>query len=336
MIRPDQCRWRLPLSFLVSGILHLGLALALLWPETPGAPTAAGDGDQVVGVTLAMFGQEAGDAFPPSPQFGSQEESAPDSDPQTKDERDAEQDPSPAPEPKQESTPEPVAGPEPEPEPESEVEPKSSRETASPAAPDAAETVKASPRPESEPKAEPVSEAPAKSSPPTRRQPKTKAVSQPKPPPAPKPKPPPKKPKRSSGKSAQTADKAAKSKVQRGRRGEASGTAGSGGGSAGRGGETDPAAESRYLSELQRAIARHRLYPREAQKRELEGVVTVSFVILADGRIRDVRVAKSSGSALLDKGAIETLKRLGAFKPIPREIGRSRWPLRVPIRFALR
>jgi protein TonB len=67
----------------------------------------------------------------------------------------------------------------------------------------------------------------------------------------------------------------------------------------------------------------------------LEGTVTVFFVIKADGRIVSARVSKSSGSDLLDDAALDTLNRLGRFKPIPAGIGRNRWPLRVPIRFAL-
>jgi protein TonB len=58
-------------------------------------------------------------------------------------------------------------------------------------------------------------------------------------------------------------------------------------------------------------------------------------VIRADGRIGSIRVAKSSGSAELDAAGVATLERLGRFKPIPESVGRERWPLRVPIRFAL-
>jgi protein TonB len=120
--------------------------------------------------------------------------------------------------------------------------------------------------------------------------------------------------------------------------GGASGSGESGGGGAARTGlgAREKALEGRYLADLQRAIAKHRKYPREARRRGLEGVVTVYFVITADGRIRDVRVAKGSGSRLLDEAGIDTLKRLAAFKPIPRELARDRWALRVPIRFALR
>lgn len=322
MRRPAKRRWCLPLAFLVSGAVHLGLALALLWPQDRGGSTGASDGDQVVGVTLAMFGKDRGDSLPMP---GATEESTPDSAPGVAREPAAEEPPSPAVEPKTESEPEPRA------------EPESLREGASLAAPPAAETEKASPEQEPAPK-KPAPEAAAQPRPRLTPQPKAEAVSEPKPPKASKPKSSPEKPKRSSQEKAeQTAEKGAKSNVRRGRRGGAAGTTGSDSGqSVGRGTQTDPAAESRYLSELQRAIARHRRYPKEAQRRKLEGVATVSFVILADGHIREVRLAKSSGSALLDKAALETLKRLGAFKPIPREIGRTRWRLRVPIRFSLR
>ena len=64
-------------------------------------------------------------------------------------------------------------------------------------------------------------------------------------------------------------------------------------------------------------------------------MVRVSFVLTQSGHIIHVRVDKSSGSHALDKAAVETLKRLGRYKPIPKALGRNRWQLRVPIRFAI-
>lgn len=64
-------------------------------------------------------------------------------------------------------------------------------------------------------------------------------------------------------------------------------------------------------------------------------MATVSFVIAQNGRISDARVDKSSGSSALDKAAVATLRRLGQYKPIPKALGRAKWSLRVPIRFAL-
>jgi protein TonB len=107
-------------------------------------------------------------------------------------------------------------------------------------------------------------------------------------------------------------------------------------GASGQGVGARAAAEQSYLAELQLAIARHRFYPLLARRRGREGEATVAFVIHADGRLSDVRLATSSGFESLDAAAVETLEDLGRFRPIPPEIGRTHWPLRVPISFALR
>jgi protein TonB len=95
-------------------------------------------------------------------------------------------------------------------------------------------------------------------------------------------------------------------------------------------------AEAAYLAALRRAISRHQRYPDDARRRRRTGVVTLSFVVQGDGRIRQVRVTKSSGDASLDEAAMQALQRLNRFKPIPANIGRSEWPMRVPIRFDLK
>jgi protein TonB len=95
-------------------------------------------------------------------------------------------------------------------------------------------------------------------------------------------------------------------------------------------------AERAYLAELQRAIARYQHFPDEARRDRRSGVVAISFVVQADGRIQQVAIARSSGDPILDQAAMNALGQLGRFKPIPAEIGRHRWPIRVPIRFDLR
>jgi len=49
-------------------------------------------------------------------------------------------------------------------------------------------------------------------------------------------------------------------------------------------------------------------YPREAVRYELEGITTLRFHLTADGRVGEVKVAKSSGWALLDDAAIRTIR----------------------------
>lgn len=96
------------------------------------------------------------------------------------------------------------------------------------------------------------------------------------------------------------------------------------------------AIEGDYLRGLQQAIARNRFYPPGARREEVTGVVTVAFTVQSDGRLGDIRVAKGSGFEALDQAALETLRRLGSYKPIPAGTGRTRWPVRVPIVFDLR
>lgn len=95
-------------------------------------------------------------------------------------------------------------------------------------------------------------------------------------------------------------------------------------------------AEAAYLAELQRAIARHQRFPNDARRKRQTGVTTLSFVVQRDGRIRQVRITKSSGNASLDEAAVKAMQRLSRFKPIPAAISRQEWPMRVPIRFDLR
>lgn len=100
---------------------------------------------------------------------------------------------------------------------------------------------------------------------------------------------------------------------------------------------TPPSAalEEAYKSALRREIAAHRHYPTLARRLGQEGRVEVGFEVLADGRLRNVRIVASSGHGRLDAAAVETVERLGRFRPLPAEIQRERWPLVVPLDFHL-
>ena len=95
-------------------------------------------------------------------------------------------------------------------------------------------------------------------------------------------------------------------------------------------------AERAYLAALQAAIAARQQYPAEARRSGRVGTVTVAFVILSDGRITQMRIAKGSGVPSLDSAALDALRRLGRFRPIPSTLGRASLALRVPVRFDLR
>lgn len=56
------------------------------------------------------------------------------------------------------------------------------------------------------------------------------------------------------------------------------------------------------------------VYPPEAKQAHWTGVSTVAFLIDVDGGVRDTRVLKSSGHAVLDEAVLATLKAC-AFTP---------------------
>jgi protein TonB len=95
-------------------------------------------------------------------------------------------------------------------------------------------------------------------------------------------------------------------------------------------------ARQRYLGALVGAIHRNKHYPRAARARRDEGKVVVSFVIRKTGRLEDIRIARSSGSELLDEAALETIRRVNPFRPLPDELRKESWALAVPIVFSLR
>lgn len=75
-------------------------------------------------------------------------------------------------------------------------------------------------------------------------------------------------------------------------------------------------------------------YPRSARRAGVEGRVTLSVQVQADGRVGSVRVSLSSGSAALDSAAISAIKRW-SFSPEQKNGKSVPTLLNVPFRFAL-
>lgn len=91
-----------------------------------------------------------------------------------------------------------------------------------------------------------------------------------------------------------------------------------------------------YLADLIGAIHRHKFYPRKSRRRAEQGTVVVAFTIERDGGLTAIAVKRSSGIRRLDEAALETLRKLASFRPIPSALRRDRWPMSVPIEFRLR
>jgi TonB family protein len=90
-----------------------------------------------------------------------------------------------------------------------------------------------------------------------------------------------------------------------------------------------------YESELRAALEARKHYPGLSRARMESGRARVSFTIKKDGTIADLRLSESSGYARLDQAALDTVRSLERFKPVPDEIARGDWPVTLPMDFRL-
>lgn len=75
-------------------------------------------------------------------------------------------------------------------------------------------------------------------------------------------------------------------------------------------------------------------YPEAARRDRIEGVVLLRVQVRADGRVREVALHRSSGSALLDRSALAAVRRW-RFEPAREDGVAVDSEVEVPIRFAL-
>jgi len=61
-------------------------------------------------------------------------------------------------------------------------------------------------------------------------------------------------------------------------------------------------------------------YPNEALRRGIEGSLVLTVLLLPDGTIRELKIARSSGHKILDDAAINIVRRVGTFAPFSAEM----------------
>ncbi|MBN1656547.1 MAG: energy transducer TonB [Deltaproteobacteria bacterium] len=86
-----------------------------------------------------------------------------------------------------------------------------------------------------------------------------------------------------------------------------------------------------HWSRIRAAIERYIEYPRAGRRFGWEGKVLLRFKLLADGRVLEARVDRSSGFELLDRSALRALERAA---PLPAPVAATE--VIVPILFALK
>jgi TonB family protein len=98
-------------------------------------------------------------------------------------------------------------------------------------------------------------------------------------------------------------------------------------------GKTD--VRSLYKAELRGIIDQNKYYPPISKRLGHEGTVVVSFTLLEDGSIIDLRIESPSRYRPLNASALEAVKKVKRFRPIPKEMGDSKMELSIPVSFKL-
>lgn len=78
-------------------------------------------------------------------------------------------------------------------------------------------------------------------------------------------------------------------------------------------------AEANWQALLLGHLEKFRRYPAAAQARRVQGVAHIRFRVTRDGRVLSSEVLRSAGSPVLDRAAMETLRRAQPLPPIPPE-----------------
>jgi periplasmic protein TonB len=90
---------------------------------------------------------------------------------------------------------------------------------------------------------------------------------------------------------------------------------------------------SLYKAELRATIDKNKSYPTMSRRLGQTGTVVVAFTLLEDGHIIDVRIEKPSRYDSLNSSALDAVKKVKRFKPIPKDLGETKLDITVPVKF---
>lgn len=88
-----------------------------------------------------------------------------------------------------------------------------------------------------------------------------------------------------------------------------------------------------FKAELRAEIEKNKSYPPMSRRLGQTGTVVVAFTLLEDGHIIDVRLDTPSRFERLNESAIEAVKSVHKFKPIPKEWGQAKMDFTVPVNY---
>lgn len=90
-----------------------------------------------------------------------------------------------------------------------------------------------------------------------------------------------------------------------------------------------------YLEMVRLKIENHKRYPKVAKIMEIEGKVTIRFIITPEGNVRAARVVKTSRHGVLDTTALKAVRDAAPFPKPPRRFFKGEIPLELTVVFEL-
>jgi protein TonB len=103
----------------------------------------------------------------------------------------------------------------------------------------------------------------------------------------------------------------------------------------------DSASQRNFLlGQVHDQLSRHLYYPQRARRRGWQGEVLIAFRVNREGQLGNIRLARSSGYALLDNSAMAAMHKVKAI-PLLTPAGVPRWPgpqamdLQLPVLYQL-
>ena len=90
-----------------------------------------------------------------------------------------------------------------------------------------------------------------------------------------------------------------------------------------------------YTKLLSAHFKKYKHYPEMARKQRLTGTVIVSIEIRSDGTIDDVQIEQSSGTAMLDQAAVQSVRRASPTPPFPGGVQAKSRKVTIPYRYQI-
>lgn len=91
--------------------------------------------------------------------------------------------------------------------------------------------------------------------------------------------------------------------------------------------------KNQYFSDLKAHIEQHKHYPMISRRLGQTGRVVVAFTLHEDGTLTNIHLHQSCPFERLNVAALDAVKSVGKFKPIPKEIGDQFLDIQVPMEY---